>query len=197
MCISNRYISEGVHDKDIDVIQLGRKNNKLHEYMLRYCKSHPEIQYVYQSADGSLTYITTKGDNLGRFDKRSKYMEMLGRCKISLVSTPGCDNSRNWGGIDFFTPRFYESAAMYCHMIGRYTDNKEAEQIGVKMICSNIDGYEMFEEQINKCLSIDNKVCVDAYKEFLYSNCTKVRFQEMKELVCQEIDTVYRFKERN
>lgn len=107
------------------MIQFGRKNPVLHSYMLKYCKLYPNVEYVYQTSDGSLTYTSTTRGNIGKFDNRPEYMQMIAKSKVSLVSTLGIDKSKNMGGIDFFTPRFYESAAYYCHLIGRYTMNDE------------------------------------------------------------------------
>ena len=96
--------------------------------MMEYVAEHPDVEYVYQSNNGSLTYISTTRGNLGKFDKRNEYVELLKSCRISLVSTPGMDKSRtDFGNVDFFTPRFFESAAFYCHMLGRYIENKEAD----------------------------------------------------------------------
>ena len=125
LSISDKWISQTVKVKDIDVIQFGRKNAILHEYMLNYCKSHPNVEYVFQTSDGSLTYTSTIRGNMGRFDTRVEYMKMISRSRVSLVSTPAIDSGKDFGGIDFFTPRFYESAAQYCHLIGRYTDNSD------------------------------------------------------------------------
>ena len=48
LSISDKYVSGNINSKTIDVIQFGRKNRKLHEYMLRICKKNPDIEYIYQ-----------------------------------------------------------------------------------------------------------------------------------------------------
>lgn len=174
LSISDKYLSESVPSKDIDVIQFGRKNSVLHDFMLKYCEAN-DVEYVYQTSDGSLEYYSTKRGNIGRFDSRDEYMTLLSRAKISLVSTPGRDSSRDFGGIDFITPRFYESAAMYSHMIGRYTDNEEAKIIGIDRVCANISNYNEFENAMNYAIHTPCEENLDKYRDFLKENCTSMR----------------------
>lgn len=148
LSISNKYFTEEIPDKTVDVIQFGRKNSVLHEYMLKYCEVHPDVDYVYQSGDGTLTYESTTRGNVGKFDTRNEYVDMIKSCRVSLVSTPGCDKGRSgeFGNIDFVTPRFFESAAFYCHMIGRYTENDETEELRLGEVCPNVKSYKEFEK---------------------------------------------------
>jgi hypothetical protein len=139
LSVSDKYLSENIPNKSIDVLQLGRKNTVLHEYMLKYCEEFPKTNYIYQLSNGNLNYESTIYGNIGEFSDRHEFIELLSRSKISLVSTPGCDNSRKFGdGIDFITPRFYESAAHYCYMLGRYTNNEEAKELEIESICANM-----------------------------------------------------------
>lgn len=156
LSISDRYKSITLPPKEIDVIQFGRKNKILHEWMLKYCKEHPETDYVYQTGDGTLAYYSTVRGEIGRFDSRGEYLKLLVKCKVSLVSSPGIDKSRDFGGIDFFTPRFFESAALRCRMLGRYTENIEAEILEIDTICPNVANYEQFQMLLTKYIS-DNE----------------------------------------
>lgn len=150
--ISDKYCDYAEVEKDIDVIQFGRKNLTLHGFMQRYCEEHPEVEYVYQTENGSLTYESTRRGSLGKFDTRDEYLRMMQRCRVSLVSTPAMDQSRDFGGIDFFTPRFYESPAMGCRMVGRYTENEEAKLLNIGDVCANVETYEQFADVLDGCL---------------------------------------------
>lgn len=183
LSISDKYYTRTVPLKTCDVIQFGRKNSKLHEYMLKYCTKKPGTEYVYQTGDGSLSYESTTRGNLGRFDNREEYFQMLASCRVSLVSSPGKDNSRDFGGIDFITPRFYESAVNYCHMIGRYTNNTEAQIIGIDKICPCVDTYEQFEEFMDAYLDESDFKDKEAFDRFLTNNVTSVRVQEVMGIV--------------
>lgn len=183
LSISDKYWTGVIPKKTVDVVQVGRKNPKLHEYMLKYCKKRPEIEYVYQSEDGQLAYISTIRGNLGKFDHREEYLQLLSSSRISLVSSPGKDSSRDFGGIDFITPRFYESAVYYCHMIGRYTKNKESRYIGINKVCPCVENYTEFEtileHYLNKKL-FDEK---ELFDEFIKMNVTTERGKSIMKII--------------
>lgn len=184
--ISDKYRTIGeasLTRKSLDVIQFGRKNPVLHDYMLSYCKRNPEVEYVYQTYNGSLTYCSTTRGDLGKFDDRNEYMSLLSSAKVSLVSTPAFDCVRDFGGVDFVTPRFFESAAMYCHMIGRYTENKEAELLEIGKICPNVASQEEFDALLTQMLSTENAENVKKYEGFLKKNVTSERMKAMKRVL--------------
>lgn len=187
LSVSDQYITDALPKKKIDVIQVGRKNYLLHEWMLRYCEEHKEVEYVYKADGTDMTYSSTMRGDIGKFESRSEYMEMLKLAKVSLVSTPGCDGNRDFGGIDFVTPRFYESAACYCQMVGRYSENAEIGLIGIKSVCSNVSNYDEFSHIINVSLRKNKSIDIVAYKDFLKKNCTSQRAKEIKRIVtlCQ------------
>lgn len=178
---------KNVINKTVDVIQFGRKNEILHKYMMNYCKRNPTVEYVYQTYNGSLTYYSTTRGELGRFDIRSEYMGLLASAKVSLVSSPGADKSRDFGNIDFFTPRFFESAAFYCHMIGRYTENKEAEILGIEEICPNVKTQREFDYILMEMLETDNTENVVKYDDFLKRNVTSQRMQDIKKILIESV----------
>lgn len=181
LSISDMYFSDIVPTKKIDVIQFGRKNPVLHEWMMGYVTAHPEVEYVYQSNNGSLTYLSTTRGNLGKFDKRKEYIDLLKSCRISLVSTPGMDKSRmDFGNVDFFTPRFFESAAFYCHMLGRYAENNEADFLKIHSVCFNVKTKMEFFDSMDKMLKLPNEINVCKYKEFLDFNLTSKRADLIK-----------------
>ena len=184
LSVPDIYVDDSFPEKTIDVIQFGRKDPVLHKYMLDYCNENAEVEYVYQTDDGTMEYYSTKRGLIGKFVKRSEYIKLIGSAKISLVSSPGCDRKRKgrFGEIDFITPRFYESAAMYCHMLGRYTDNSEADETGIKEICKNIYDYEDFCDSINEYLG--NTVW-DWSKQrlFIDRNKTSVRAEYVKNIL--------------
>lgn len=183
LSISDNYYTKTVPKKRFDVIQFGRKNPMLHQWMMEYCRLNSNVDYIYQSSNGSLTYTSTKNGNLGLFDTRKEYMELMSSCRISLVSTPSMDNSRvDFGSVDFFTPRFFESAVFYCHMIGRYAENEEADKLKIHDICHNAKDKEDFFVAIEKCLALPNEINVDKYDDFLQINLTSKRAAFIKNI---------------
>ena len=191
LSISDKYVQGDVPKKEIDVIQFGRKNKVLHDYMLKYCKDNPNVEYIYQTDNGTLTYISTTRGIIGKFDSRDEYFDLIKSSKISLVSTPGFDNSRtaDFGNIDFVTPRFYESAASYCHLIGRYTSNDETTDLRLSDVCPNVDSYSEFANLVDAYLSEDYDWRVQ--REFVNNNLTSLR----ADYIISEIEKVVYNKE--
>lgn len=179
LSLADNYIQRVNVEKNIDVIQMGRKNKILHEYMLHYCCENPEVNYVYMEDEESKEYVSTTWGYMGKIEGREQYFEFLRSAKISLVSSPGMDQSsrRYDESVDFFTPRFYESAAARCFMIGRYSENAESDQIGIKRICINVKKYNDFKQSISRCLKDDIRDYESMYLEFLNNNCTSKRLE--------------------
>lgn len=181
LSISDKYVNSEENKKTIDVIQFGRKNKILHEYMLKYCDSHKDVNYVYQTDGEKLTYYSTQNGDIGTFETRAEYFDLMSQCKVSLVSSPAVDGGRDFGeGIDFITPRFYESAANYCYMVGRYTENDETRNLKISTVCDNIKDYQQFEQCLDRYLSDDEFLKKREYEEFLENNKTSKRVETIK-----------------
>lgn len=146
--VSDRWIKEE-QKKDVDLIQMGRKNNMLHELAITYSRNHPSFNYVYSDKDGttgSLVYTSTINGIIGSLKTRNQYMNWLKRAKYCLISSPTVDNSRNGSyDIDFPTPRFYEAAVCRCIMIGRYGKQKEFKNLCIDRVVSYINSYDDLE----------------------------------------------------
>jgi hypothetical protein len=180
LSVSDKWIINDVPVKDIDVIQIGRKNNVLHEYMMKYLEKFSEVNYIYQDfIDGEKTYISTKFGNINYLKNREEYMNLIKRSKVSLVSSPGIDDSRKTYGIDFITPRFYESAINYSYMIGRYNNNSETEYLNLSKVCDNVKSYSQFEQLLETYLSNEEFEKKKEYDLFIKKNLTSNRANEI------------------
>lgn len=181
LSVADQWVAPRHVEKTIDVIQIGRKNPLLHEWMLAYCEQHPETDYVYRNEEKPDTYTSTLRGDIGGIDSREDFMSALGRAKISLVSTPGMDHSsrRYDPSVDFFTPRFYESVAARCFLIGRYSENDESRQIGIQPLCRQVRSREELETAVTECLHMKVEEREAEYLAFLNQNCTSRRVEEV------------------
>lgn len=172
--VADKYLAWSRPPKEIDLIQFGRTNPLLDEFMLHFLKRHTEIEYVTTCRlNGKIFFHSNKVGVLYESASRSIFMHTLARAKISLVSTPGMDNSRETNGLDAVSPRFYESIAARCHMVGRIPDNDEIELLGIRPLCSNINHFEEFEETVIQLLHTECNQ--NAYNSFLQRNVTSQR----------------------
>lgn len=168
-------------ERTIDLVQIGRRNPILHGYAMEYARDHRGCNYIYRDWMGDeYHYISTIKGDIGPIVNRREFWEMLCASKISLVSTPKMDDSRDFGGdIDFFTPRFYESSAAGCGLIARYSDIEEAQIIGIDEICKSVDSYEAFETEVQKILSMSCKDRIQMYGKLAKNNSAQKRTDEI------------------
>lgn len=185
LSVSDLYVSNTPPPKYRDVIQLGRKNNKLHQYMLKLCEENPDIEYIYQvkDVDNKYSYYSTQKGNIGRHATRQEFMSLLRSSKVSLLSTPSVDGNEKFGDLDFFTPRFYESAVFYCKMVGRYSTNAEAEMLEIEKICVNVDDYVTFKNSVLNALYQFDTTDISEYKWFIEKNRTSERIKQILKLI--------------
>lgn len=174
----HNYKTYPIYNRTIDILQYGRRNEKLHEWMLTYVKTHPDVDYLYRDGDyKSTTYVSTKNGRIYKAFSRSSLNKLIHSSKIVFVSARGKDEKEGEQNLDFVTPRVFEVAAAGCHMIGRYSNNKEKEIYGLDSVCCIPESYEEFEQSIDELLK-KNTVNGEAYREFLNKNRTSVRFNE-------------------
>lgn len=187
LCISNRWIDD-VPQKENIIVQMGRNNPVLQNYAMQYSMSHSDIEYIYAKYNQMkkhLTYYSTKKGIIDTPETRQEYMQVLKRAKICLLSSPGIDNTRPMArGIDYPTPRFYETAVNYCHMIGRYNEtHQEFIRQGIDRVCHNIKSYAQFEflcdEIINGNRAIDKRI----YDAFIERHTTRTWIGELLDKV--------------
>lgn len=185
LSVSDMYVTDTPPSKYRDVIQLGRKNNKLHQYMLNLCEESPDIEYIYQVKDtnNKYSYYSTQKGNIGSHSTRQEFISLLQSAKVSLLSTPSIDENKKFGNLDFFTPRFYESAVFFCKMVGRYSINQEAEILGIQNICVNVNDYNTFKDCILNALNQSDNIDINKYTDFIEKNKTSERIKQIMKLL--------------
>lgn len=194
LSVSEKYFSpnfEKYRRKSIDVIRIGRRDPLLHEYMLRYADEHKDIEYVYADTAGKYScYMSTTRGNIGEISSREDFINTLSSAKVSLVSPPGMDkkNPQKYG-INFPTPRFYESAILGCSLIGRYPDNQEFRELNMSRYCPNITSYNHFSRELERALAMTPEELYAQNHDFILNSLTSRRAEQiqkdLEELTCQ------------
>lgn len=194
LSVPDIYYSKNFADyrnKTIDVIQLGRRNSILHEYMLQYCSDHKDTEYVY-AANGTKygsRYVSTTRGEIGVFIERSSFMKLLSQAKVSLTAPSGSDpnpieRSADTGsfpnGNSFASPRFYESAIMGCALIGYYPDNEEFRGLNMSRYCPSVASYEHFCECLERALAQTPEELYAQNHEFIINSLTSKRAEQIQ-----------------
>ena len=179
--ISDKYYSENFtayRNKIVDVVQIGRRNPLLHEYMLRYISMHENIEYVYtENGEG----VSSLGRKTWPLRTRNDYMKLLAASKVSLTGCSGVDNAReNTFGICFITPRFYEAAISGCALISRYPDNQEFRELNASRYFPNVKSYEHFTECLEHALAQTPEELYAQNHEFIINSLTSKRAEQIQ-----------------
>lgn len=176
---SEKWRLDGMPKKKLDVLQIGRRNKLLHEWMLRHVENNPNIEYVYK-LDDSVEYFSTKKGNIGALQTREDYMKRLRETRVCLVSSPLVDSDSDF---DFITPRVYESAMSYCRMVGRFTHNDEYHEIGLGRIVCPAPDYETFSTNVTRCLNEGMNGMMSVYSQFINDNSFDKRWKRLSEIL--------------
>jgi tetratricopeptide (TPR) repeat protein len=155
-CLADQHLDRSSTIRDIDIIHYGRRNPLLEQYMERLLTEQPELQYVTTEAfdnEQKVRIYSNQQGCLGESDSRATFMALLDRSRISLVSTVGMDGSRQTGGIDPISPRFLESMAAGCHLVGRIPENLEFRGDTISGHCHSVDSYEGFKTTVLSLLT--------------------------------------------
>lgn len=181
LSLPDQHYQQQYHNKDIDVIQIGRQNRTLNVYMEQLLMEFPSINYVYTEKRGAhVTNVSTKYGALTESSTRTAFLKLLQRSKISLLSAPGIDieeDRKRTGGFSPVTPRFLESAACGCHMVGLFPDNDDFKYYEVERACKKIEDYTMFRETILSNLKSDK---LPNHQDFINKHLSSVKAQELK-----------------
>lgn len=180
LSLPDKYYLDVINaEKDIDLIQIGRQNNTLNSYIKRFLIEFPSINYVYtEKKENEVVNISTKFGPLSTSSDRKSFIKLLQRSRINLLSAPGLDDDiERTGGFSPVTPRFLESAACGCHMIGIYPENDDFKYYGIAKICKKVHSYEAFRNTVLENLGTDNQ---PNYHDFLRKNLSSIKGQELK-----------------
>jgi hypothetical protein len=153
LSVSARHVQASGILRTTDLIQVGRQNPRLHEWALEYVRLRPGAKYLY--ADTSGTWPCWTATDRGRLEidtSRASYWQLLRSSRISLVSAPGIDGGeKRTGGYNPVTPRFYESAAARCHLVGRFPkDGADFVFNRVASACSHVDTFDEFAAVVDQ-----------------------------------------------
>lgn len=174
---------DAAYEKKYDVLIAGRPSPVLMNFVKRYEKDHPSVEYVYQSIEqGKLRYISNKTGMVGAFDNRPSYMSLLQASRVGFYSTPGMDGGEaRTGGFNPVTPRLLELLAAQCHVIARYPNNDDTRFFELNDICPSVDSYDAFEETLTTALRV--RPDMDRHRTYLEKHYTSARIDLLNQIL--------------
>jgi hypothetical protein len=179
LSLPDKYLP--AHDipiRDIDIIQIGRRNATFDLYMNQFLAEFPDTHYVSAKKIGEEIHIVSnQSGDMGIFAKREDFMSLLRRSKVSLVSAPGLDEDKSrTGGFSPVTPRFLESAACGCKLLALYLQNADFDYYKISQVAPVVTNYKHFRELANEYLMTD---ATPDYSHYLQAHLTSKRAKEL------------------
>jgi hypothetical protein len=172
----------GMSEKTFDIIQAGRDNSVLNDYMSRLLAERADIEYVTrQSVSGRLHYVSNKRGDLGIFESRQQYFDLLRKSRVALYASPGVDEGlQQTGGFSPITPRLLEMVASHCLVAARYVSNADSEYFALEEVCPTIGGYSQFKALVCDYLYRgDSHPAYSKYPAFLDRHYTSRRARQI------------------
>jgi hypothetical protein len=102
----HRYQQRSLHERDIDVLQLGRKYDAYHSAIEPALRRAGKT-YVYEKAKGSLIFPT-----------RAEFVSGLARSRISICVPSSVTHRERAGDIETMTVRYLQSIVSKCLVVG-------------------------------------------------------------------------------
>lgn len=182
LSISDRHLdlfNQDIH-KDIDIINVGRKNKIIDSYINQYMQKYPAVNYVHREMEnGENIYYSSLHGKIGKLETRNDLLQTLSRSKIAIVTSPGIDGGeQRTGGFNPVTPRVLEAAIGKCYLIGKYEMNDEFYQFGLDKLVSMPDSFNEFEMMLNAKLNTSFNL-QEQYASFLQKNLNSKRIEQV------------------
>jgi hypothetical protein len=170
-------------EKQYDVLIAGRPNPVLNEFLQRYERENPSLEYVYQTVvAGNFCYSSNKSGIIGAFNDRASYVRLLRASRVGLYSTPGIDGGeKRTGGFNPVTPRLFELLAAACHVVARYPDNDDTRFFELNEICPSVDSYADFAATLK--VALNTPPPVKRHHVYLQKHYTSARVDLLNRLV--------------
>ncbi|MCB0506743.1 MAG: hypothetical protein KDD21_00440 [Bacteroidetes bacterium] len=183
LSISDKHFHNFFHKeiaKDIDIINVGRKNKVLDAYIQQYLEKFPATNYVHREMEnGENIYYSTINGKIGKLETRTDLLNTLSRAKIAIVTSPGIDGGElRTGGFNPVTPRIFEAAIGKCFLIGKYEKNVEFYSFGLDNLVEMPTSYNEFEQIVSNKLQVPFNLH-QAYQQFLERNLNSKRVAQI------------------
>ena len=167
-------------EKSIDIINVGRKNKIIDEYIQQYLSKFPNTNYVHREMEnGKNIYYSTLHGKMGQLETRNDLLQTLSKSKIAIVTSPGIDGGEErTSGFNPVTPRVFEAAIGKCYMIGRYERNNEFYDFGLDKLVTLPQSYSEFETTVQQKLTTPFNLN-ELYQQFLQTNLNSKRIEQV------------------
>lgn len=159
-------------DRKYDIF-IARQNPVLMEYLTKYEKKHPSINYIVRKWEDNKmyscnAYYSNHEGRLGEFSDRTEYFKLLCNSKVAFYSTTGSDVP-DTKFMNHVTPAMLEYISAGCKLLIRWYDTPDSEFFNLSNTFRNARTYEEFESILNSYLASDDnnyELCDNYLKKY-------------------------------
>lgn len=182
-------------EKKVQLFQMGRKNELLHEWALRY-SDETGCSYIFMENDERGIYYTdhSKKVNFGKWDGEAhklsfnRLIKLISSSYISLVSPRNIDNPEITGNISPLSCRYLESAVCNAIPVGFAPTSNEYSLAFPEDFTLVPKNYTEFKEICNKIIqnnSFRETLCKRNREYVINNHSAKTRLKELRNIIAQ------------
>lgn len=169
------YWYNDYNNKDIDVIQIGRKFDLYHNKILKFCNQN-QIKYIYEKIPGNVI-----------FNNKNDFVNALSRSKISICFPLIITHPQRSGKVSTMTRRYLEAMASKCLIIGSMPEDMHLLFDYNPMIEADLENPENQLLDVLKNYFSYIPLIEKNYLEVMTKHQWKNRVEKIKEVIDLEI----------
>lgn len=185
--IDSNVYPKKVSDKIYDIIQVGRKNNTLHEWTKRY-SAEKKYSYLYQKRNKRGMYYFEDREWEGNNFQLSypSLVKTLSQSKIALVSPSDTTDIKRTGRVSPLTHRYLEAAMCYAVLVGLAPTGGEYVNFFPKTFTTVPKNYEEFKDVCNRLIEDEDlrlKITKENRNYVTENHSVEVRYKQLQQIL--------------
>jgi len=174
-------------NKLYDIIQVGRRNDTLHQWALRYSlERHRSYLYEKRNSKGIYYFDGRKWEGSNFQLSYSSLIETLAKTKIALVSPPNLTNNKRTGRVSPLTPRYLEAAMCFSIPIGFTPSGSEYREFFPETFTIVPRNYNDFADICDQLINDDNvrlEMAIRNRKYVLENHSVYSRYKQLQRVL--------------
>jgi len=186
------FIDPDIYPKDIpnklyDIIQVGRRNDTLHQWALRYSlERHRSYLYQKRNSKGIYYFDGRKWEGSNFQLSYSSLIETLDRTKIALVSPPDLTDNKRTGRVSPLTARYLEAAMCFAVPAGFTPSSDEYREFFPETFTIVPRNYNDFANICDQLINDDNarlEIAVRNRRYVLENHSVYSRYEQLQRVL--------------
>jgi len=186
------FVDPDIYPKDplnklYDIIQVGRRNDTLHQWALRYSlERHKTYLYQKKNSKGIYYFEGRKWEGSNFQLSYPSLIDTLAKTKIALVSPPNLTNDKRTGKVSSLTPRYLETAMCFTVPVGFIPSSGEYRETFPRTFTIVPVNYNDFADICDQLINDENarlEIAVRNRKYVLENHSVYSRYKQLQQIL--------------